>query len=83
MSLELQEHGFIRDIFKRVRQNSKRLEEIEQIVAKQNTGAKLNAAQLEKLGRKDSVANAIQSDLEVVDLFVRYHVPVPKPTPVV
>ena len=83
MSLELQEHSFIRDIFKRVRQNSKRLEEIDQIVAKQNTGAKLNAAQLEKLGRKDSVANAIQSDLEIVDLFVRYHVSVPQPTPVV
>ncbi|MFM7852161.1 MAG: hypothetical protein ACKO96_09645 [Flammeovirgaceae bacterium] len=83
MSLELQEHGFIRDIFKRVRQNSMYLEEIDQIVAKMRPGAKINPAHFEKIGRKDSVANAIQSDLEIVDLFVRYHVPVPQSTPVV
>jgi hypothetical protein len=53
LPLELQEHGFIRDLFKRVRTNNKRVEDIEQSEAKQKSGAKLTTAQLEKIGRKD------------------------------
>jgi hypothetical protein len=73
LPLELQEHGFLRELFKRCRTNSKRLEDIEQSEAKQKSGAKLTAAQLEKVSRKEQFSSAIQADLEMVDLFVRHH----------
>ena len=43
LPLEIQEHGFVRELFKRCRTNSKRLEDIEQGEAKLKAGAKLTA----------------------------------------
>ena len=55
LPLEIQEHGFVHELFKKCRTNSKRLEDIEQLETKLKAGAKLTAPQLEKINRKESI----------------------------
>ena len=67
----LQNDPFMKELYKKVRNNTKKLEDVNKIEQKLREGAKINKDQQDKLNKKQMYQQSVDESIELFDLYIK------------